>query len=202
MASPFKNVGQVANLSYTALVAVLLIVLAFPHAAQAHKLNLFARVDGTTIRGNAYFRGGGAARKAQVIATDAAGHELGRATTDDDGNFTMQATNRGDYRLTINSGDGHAAEFAIHATELPESLPGTVKTDESRLAQALVPAASAEDPVLAELKALTAQVGLLREELAKLQDQTRFRDLLGGIGFIAGISGAVFYVVALRRRPL
>jgi nickel transport protein len=138
------------------LVACLILA---PAPAHAHKLNLFAQVDGVTIAGRAYFPGDIAARQVEVIARDAAGGELGRAKTDDTGHFMLSAPIKTDYHLTAETADGHAANCIV-ATQI-ESTRAQIDQSEQRL---------------------------------------RFRDVLGGIGFIVGLAGIGFYFKARQRR--
>ena len=56
------------------------------------------------------------------------GRELGRTTTDDDGNFTFTARERVDHYLVAETADGHSGQYIVHASELPDSLPADVPT--------------------------------------------------------------------------
>lgn len=192
------------------LLPVLLAMLAMPRPALAHKLNVFAHVEGTAIRGNAYFRGGTPAQKVQVTALDGAGHELGRATTDSEGNFTLDARTRCDHRLIVDTGDGHGGEYTVRAAELPASLPpgepqsaaaqGSSPPGERKPVVPQDPAGTSLAPSLvAEIQALSRQVVELREQLAQYDAQVRFRDLLGGLGYILGLTGAAFFVLGAKR---
>jgi nickel transport protein len=42
----------------------------------------------------------------------------------------------------------------------------------------------------------------LHEELRAYEDRTRLRDLLGGVGYILGVAGIAFYLLACRRGEL
>ena len=106
--------------------AALSIALLIPAAAHAHTLYLFVQnVDGAAIHGRADFPGDVPAQNADIIARDAAGHELGRTTTDEKGNFTLTAQRRVEHRLVAETADGHASRPAIvPASALPDGLPG------------------------------------------------------------------------------
>jgi nickel transport protein len=94
---------------------VLVWLIFAPAPALAHKMNLFAHVDDVVIAGRTYFPGDIAAREVDVIARDASGNELGRAKTDDSGNFTLTAPIKTDYHLTAEAADGHAASCVVSA---------------------------------------------------------------------------------------
>ena len=96
------DVGQVANSASTR--STLLSWRSSPCClaaapASAHELNVFAYVEGTTIHGKAYFRGGSAGPERAVIARDPAGKELARTTTDEQGKFSLEARVRCDHVL-------------------------------------------------------------------------------------------------------
>ena len=101
----------------------LLVWLVLAGPAMAHKLTVFAAVQGTKISGEAYFRGGAPVRKATVAVLDPKGEKLGETTTDEEGKFTFVPRVRCDHRLVASAGEGHAAEFTVAADELPRGLP-------------------------------------------------------------------------------
>jgi len=196
----------------------LAILLLWPAPAFAHKLYVFAEVQGTTIQGRAYFPGDVPARNSEVIARDATGRELDRTKTGDDGKFTFRVRQRVDYRLAAQTPDGHSGQYVVHASELPGSLatdPATgsgsqpVSQATDRAAGSAAPAdknnepAAAGDP-LADLRAqigdIRTQIGELRRQIFESDERLRFRDILGGIGFILGLAGAAFYMKARRSK--
>ena len=103
--------------------ASLLVWLVLAGPAMAHKLTVFAAVQGTKISGEAYFRGGAPVRKATVAVLGPKGEKLGETTTDEEGKFTFVPRVRCDHRLVASAGEGHAAEFTVTADELPRGLP-------------------------------------------------------------------------------
>jgi len=56
------------------------------------------------------------------------------------------------------------------------------------------------DSVARELATLRTQVVQLREELRELQTATGFRDILGGLGYVFGLTGVGFYFLGRRKR--
>ncbi len=161
--------------SVPATVAVLGILWLCPVPVRAHTLHVFAHVQGKTfITGKAYFGGGTAAQGVPVVALDPAGKELGRTTTDAQGQFSLEARDRCDHKLVVATDDGHGAEYTIHAAELA-AAPGDDRA------------------------ALGEQIVLLRDQLDQYQQRLSLRDLLGGIGYILGITGVACYFLAAKR---
>jgi len=183
--------------------------------AHAHKLNVFARCEGKTIKGYAYFPGGGRARNLEVEVVGPGGEKLGETTTDENGDFVFEARLRCDHRIVVETRDGHRASFTVEAAELPDSLrpAASVKPLPSGQPEALGPSAvegptmRAKDAVAsrAELeemveRAISKQIGLLREQVERYESRRRLRDILGGIGYILGLTGLVFYFLGSARR--
>jgi nickel transport protein len=190
----------------------LTLLLLCPAPALAHKLYVFAQVEGNAIQGRAYFPGDVPAQESQITARDPSGRELGRTTTDAEGKFTFTIDEHVDYCLTAETPDGHAATYVVHAEELPDSLPRNLATADSGAQtaspatdQSAAPTAAAEkesEPVTVDVRLteLRKQIQELRRQIEKSDEQFRFRDFLGGIGYILGLAGVAFYMKARRRR--
>jgi nickel transport protein len=188
----------------------LAILFLYPAPALAHKLYVFAQVQGSAIQGRAYFPGDVPAQKTQVTARDPSGRELCRTTTNDDGRFTFTLSEHVDYCLLAETPDGHSGHYVVRASELPDGLraalplAGASKTESARDHPLAEPAAAAindkPQPAGEQLSELTKQIGALRQEMYDSEQRIRFRDFLGGIGFILGIAGVAFYMKA-RKRP-
>jgi len=169
--------------------------------AQAHLLKVFAFVENGVVQGHAYFAGGSrAAGLAYTISTPHEG-EVARGTTDADGAFRHRAATRADHRIEVTTGDGHAAAWTVRADELP-GLPAA-DADQSRQAEPAPPPSpnlssgngSALPPGLtAEIEqAVARQVRPLREQLLAWEEQARFTEVLGGVGYIVGIAGLALW---------
>jgi len=175
--------------------------------AYGHKLKLFAMTEGKTISGYTYFSGGARPRNLTVSILASSGQKLGEIKTNDKGEFTFAAKYRCDHFLTVESGDGHCARFLIKADELPGDLPSlgnvTPKAAEGP-AESPTEETACEDAWPVEMekviaRALSKQLRPLREQLGRLEEGIRFRDVLGGIGYILGIAGLACYFLARRR---
>jgi len=179
----------------------------FAAPAQAHKLILFANAEGSTIRGKAYFPGGSPAQGLSVTAFGPQGAELARTTTDEQGEFTLDARYRCDHRLVVETPDGHGAEFTLRAAQLPAHLPprgeaaGSPPPESPKHPPPVEPLeAPTSGNAAAELRALRADMASLQEQLTRFENQTRLRDVLGGIGYILGLGGIAFYFLGIRRK--
>ena len=208
----------------------LLVWLLLAGPATAHKLTVFAAVQGTKISGEAYFRGGAPVRKATIAVLGPKGEKLGETTTDEEGKFTFVPRVRCDHRLVASAGEGHAAEFTVAADELPRGLPAELgesgkgeprvprvsgmgvspvralspelpRADEAPLLRNSSRAGGDSIAALADrLEGVEKQVVKLREELVRYEDRVRLHDVLGGIGCILGLMGLTFYFLGVRRK--
>jgi nickel transport protein len=189
--------------------------------AMAHKLNVSTEVEGKTIRGRAYFHLSAPAQQAKVEALAPDGRKLAETTTDADGNFTIEAQYRCNYRLVVNAGGGHGGEAKVGADELPDALPPLAGLSKPAAAApsppeenekspsdkppAAVPSPETENVSQAGLKqlieaAVRKQVEPLERKLQECQEKVRMSDVLGGIGYIVGFTGLLFYFLGTRRK--
>jgi len=139
---------------------------------------------------------------------------MAQTTTDQDGKFTLEAKFRCDHRLMVQTTDGHGVDFTVFADELPKELPPRGKmpdiAEKSMLEDATATKTAARtaatidcqqlESVREEIAGLRSGINECRKEIWKYQQQIRFRDIMGGIGWILGIAGIAFYFLGLRRK--
>ncbi len=167
--------------------------------ADAHRLRLFAMVEGEELVGYAYFPGGGRAANLTLHILGPDDELLAKMTTDTEGAFTYHAGKRADHLIRVITADGHQAECLIPAADLPESLPGPALSSAPSAAVSPEPIRSSAAMELDH--SIARQLRPLREEIDQLKEQIWLRDILGGIGYIFGIMGIILYRKSrLRRR--
>lgn len=205
--------------TYLALsIPALLVALGASQPALAHKVVVFATVDADTIHGEAYFRGGDPVRAAKVSVVGPDRNPLGETTTDDEGRFTFPAQSRVSHTLIVDAGEGHAGQYTVPADELPKNLPnappGPDRPDEAPASEPAPPdptttperepeaSPAPVDPrtLEARIDAVATQIAALRKDLDQYKNEVRLQDLLGGVGYILGIMGLVFYFLGVRRK--
>ncbi|WP_235851899.1 carboxypeptidase-like regulatory domain-containing protein [Litorivita pollutaquae] len=196
--------------------------LAMP--AAAHKVIASVYASGATIEGEIGFSSGDMARGAEVIITDDEGAVLGRAITDEEGFFTFRPVAAVGHVFRADLGAGHVAQVRLEADELPRGLTDTsaeaVRYDGAQ-AQAQAAGAGlawsgggsapgdvvgggvgAVMPVEAQealAQMLQDELRPLRREVMALKETRRVQDVLGGLGYIAGLFGLGFYIAARRK---
>lgn len=212
-----------ARLAAVALAAAVVLAAALP--AEAHSLKLWVRVaEGRTLKGRAYFPGGGRAKGVTVEVFDPAGAKLGSAETDDEGEFTYEAAQRCDHTFVVRTMDGHGDTAVVRAEYLPADLPGGTVGGASATAGAAgvsssaptargdtdaptgAPASTEGTVRAAELEraidgVVARWAGQMMDKITEYEDRQRLHDVLGGIGYIVGATGIVFYLLARHRKP-
>ncbi len=165
-------------------------------SAHAHRLNLFATASNGVISGKAYFSDGKPARGVAVQAYDPGGAALGETTTDEEGRFEYALpVTGGAVTLKSISGDGHAAEFTV----TPADPAGSAAAADTPAASGPSPGgASAGTIERAVDEAVARQIRPLREQLDAFEHEVRFRDAIGGVGYIVGAVGLVALLKARR----
>lgn len=172
---------------------------------QAHGLRLFAAFDGSEAAGSVYFVGGGVFPAAPVEVRDQEGAVVARFTADAEGRFRFRPSAAGVYQLSVDSGDGHRAEFRLsvpaagQAAGQTESGGATIAPVPVEMAEGSAGAFSPAQTALLE-QAVARQLAPLREEIAAYESKVRLHDILGGIGYILGVFGLLSLILARRRR--
>ena len=197
-------------------VAALMLLLTLGDPALAHKLQVFAFAEGARISGSAYFAGGGAALVARIEVRDGEGRVLAELAPDGEGRFVYTAAAPVDHLILAITSDGHQAEWRVPAAELATGFgyggaiaqeaerphrrdePVIVETDASSTSATSV---AILDPALESAieRAVARQIRPLREQLVAAQDRIRFQDILGGIGYIMGLTGLALWWTSRRR---
>jgi nickel transport protein len=156
-----------------------------PRFAGAHGIDLHVHIAGDSIRGRALFVGGGPVVGAKVTVYAPSGSRLGSTKTDGEGAFTFVPREAVDHRFWLQDGTGHGTEYLVKAADLPPLAAGDADAP-----------ATATDEDLQD--AMENAVAPLHKKIDKLQSTIRLHDILGGIGYIVGLTGLWFYFQARR----
>ncbi|MQX35841.1 cobalt ABC transporter permease [Roseospira navarrensis] len=180
-----------------ATVAFVLILAGSP--ALAHKVIAGAFPSGDVIEGEVGFSNGEMAADTPVTVFDETGALMGETRTDADGFFVYTPTRQVTHVFEADLGAGHVVTFRLDAAEVPAVAGGAAP---AAAPAATIPAAA---PVPADLKAMIAdavrdEVRPLRREIAAYKEKNDLQTILGGIGYIIGLFGLAFFLMARRER--
>jgi nickel transport protein len=103
---------------FNRLVAVLVGVLLVSGTALAHKVNLFAYVEGGTVFTESYFPDGRAVEKGTVLVYDSKNRQLVEGKTDTQGMFSFDIPKIDALTIVIDAGMGHKNKFKLKKADV------------------------------------------------------------------------------------
>ena len=141
----------------------------FHGSAFAHKVTIFAWVEGDTVFTQSKFSGGRRALNTPVVVFDKEGKQLLEGQTDENGEFSFKVPQMTDLKIVLKASMGHLAEWTIPVEELagdeaPSSTPANVKQATANLSPES--AAIQTQTAIAE----SATMGLTEKEIKKIVD--------------------------------
>ncbi len=165
--------------------------------ASAHKVSVFAWVEGDTIQTQSKFSGGRYVNGGLIEVYGPTGDKLLEGRTDDQGRFGFTVPQRSDLKVVLSAGSGHANHWIVRA----EELGAEPASDPSPPAMPVTTGAAdpAESPCLDQSALETLIRTQLEKELAPLRAEVAeqawgLRDILSGIGYILGLMGLASYL--------
>lgn len=106
-------------------------VVLYSGHAFAHKVTVFAWVEGNMVLGESKFSGGRKAQGAEIVVWDTDGNELLRTQTDENGEFSFPIPKKTGMRIELIAGMGHRGEWTIPMEELGEDIASGNGSDDS-----------------------------------------------------------------------
>lgn len=191
----------------------------------AHKVIASAYAEGNAVEGEIGFSNGDMAKNVVVEVLDDDGNKLGETKTDEEGIFRFTPTRFIPLTFRADLGQGHVAVYRMAENELPQiedaAKPSATQASMVKPVGDTNPAADTSGnqviangamvqiinaAVKTELAALKSELRKavrletkpLRKEIAAYKEKNDLQTILGGIGYIIGLFGIGFYVVARR----
>ncbi len=191
------------NKLYLILIFTFLIIIMMDVSVFAHKVNVFAYVEGEKIYTESYFNDGKKCIDSKIEVFDNYGNKLLEGLTDEEGEFSFEVLlEDGDLKIVLTASMGHGAEYSILADEL-NSAARLIKEEHEKPVSLISPETSSVD--LKEIQsimedALDKKLKPIMREIKKSQvDKISFTEIIGGIGYIIGIFGIVAYFLIRKR---
>jgi len=199
---------------------MILLIIFFSSPALAHKVMIFAWVEGDTVHTQSKFSGGKKAKGALVTVFDTEGNRLLEGKTDENGEFSFKVPIKSGLKVVLNASMGHKAEWLIPAEEIttvsvlknnfpssdlktsPETISGL--TDVNTAGKLLVSTSSGlTKQEIKDLidESLDRKLAPVINMLANLQDRgPGITEIIGGIGYIFGLAGIALYFLSRRKK--
>ena len=194
------------NRRFRAAFFVWTLLLLAAEPAAAHKVSVFAWVEGDLIHTESKFSRGKMVKGGRIVVSDLQGNRILEGDTNGNGLFSFKVPKRASLKVELQAGMGHRAEWIIQAEELGvDPLPGkagpetqgtsTARQPEDTLIQTeSSPALTADEVQQAVERALDRKLGPALKMLAESRERTpNLTDVLSGIGYILGLVGVAAY---------
>ena len=197
------------NKLYLILTFIFLIIMMINIPVFAHKVNVFAYVEGDKVYSESYFNDGKKCVDSKIEVFDNRENKLLEGLTDEEGMFSFDIPPEevidGDLRIVLIASMGHRAEYIIRTDELGDVVELIEEKIEEPVS-AVSPEVSSFD--LKEIQLLIENAldeklePIMREmrEIKKFQeDRISPTDIVGGIGYIIGIFGIIAYFLSRKK---
>jgi nickel transport protein len=171
--------------------------LTLPSQVWAHKVNVFAWVEGDTVFVEGYYPGGKKAQDSLVEVFNSTGTKLLQGRTNQKGEFSFKVPAKEDLRIVLTAGMGHKNDFTITAGDLGGSEPSSDEPVPKTREKVVAPFSTTVD--MGQLEEMIDQaLDRKLEPVIKLIRNTRkegpgVTEIIGGIGYIFGLFGLVMY---------
>lgn len=219
MSKQLRYLMRLERIAFLAVVTMLFLVSG-TRSVQAHRVNVFAWVEGDTIHVESKFPGGRKVQGGEIVVLDKEGNELLKGVTDEQGNFSFKVPQRTDLKIVLKAGMGHQAEWTIPADEIQEAMgesedqiteksaetTGEVAPEVVQETEVKSPAQGAATITAKEIQqiveaSLDRKLDSIKRMLAESRETgATVRDVVGGIGYIFGLLGVAAYFSSRRKR--
>jgi nickel transport protein len=189
-----------------------LLMLVWVNSALAHKVTIFAWVQGDRVYTESKFSGGRKAVNAGVEVLNADGERLLEGKTDDRGAFSFKVPEKMEMKVVLLAGPGHRAEWTIPVDAFQENgikEEETPDLKEPAVSQSREPSVSThpdndlpgrclakEDIEAIVEETVQRKLAPLTETLRRPENPDKgpsLSDILGGLGYILGLVGIGTY---------
>ncbi|MBW2620366.1 MAG: hypothetical protein JRC56_03410 [Deltaproteobacteria bacterium] len=177
------------------------IILTGSHVpALAHKVMIFAWVEGDTVFTESKFSGGKKAINAPVVIFDKDGKKLLEGKTDNKGEFSFKIPKLTALRIVLNAAMGHKAEWTVPESDIREA--GAIAEKKSARASGPVTVGLSKEEVKKIVedsldKKLRPIVRMMTESK---HNEPSFTEIIGGIGYIFGLMGVALYFISRGKK--
>jgi nickel transport protein len=169
----------------------------------AHKVNVFAWVEGERVFVEGYYPGGKKAQNSLVEVYNSSGAKLLEGRTNEKGEFSFKRPAREELTIVLTAGMGHKNDFTITAGDNGRSEPVPAERVAEERDNRVTPSSTTTD--MDQLEVMIEQaLDRKLEPVIKLIRDTRkegpgVTEILGGMGYIFGLFGIVMYFRSRNR---
>ncbi len=201
------------------IVTTMIILFSLAGPVAAHKVMVFAWVNGNTVHTESKFSGGRKVKAGKIEVFDPKGQLLLGGKTNDQGEFSFPIPQSTALKIVLTAGMGHRGEWTITKDEIinASSANATSPAIENATGKKMTSAAGTKNTVIQppatettlstdEIqqvveKALDRKLEPIYRMLAEAREhKPTIADVVGGIGYIIGLVGLAAYLHARRQQ--
>ena len=169
--------------------------------AMAHRVTIFAWVEGDNIFTESKFSGGKLVKGGEVIVYDLEGNQLLKGKTDDKGEFSFEIPKKTSLKIVLIAGMGPRGEWTIPVSELEDVAgPQTeITTSQKTAPNKTEKQAEICDVTLDDIRQVVDQAldkrlkPVMKILVESRENRPTFRDIFCGFGYILGFVGVSAY---------
>jgi nickel transport protein len=166
--------------------------------AWAHKVNVFAYIEGETVKGEAYFSDGAPVKNSAVQVRDNEGKVLAESVTDGDGQFVLPLPRSlKTFSVVVSGGAGHQGKMELTRSEEGMSPRQEKEMEEGRHMETGkngdVDVRDLEQTLRRIVREETEPLKRLLSETNKQLSKPGLVEVIGGIGYIVGLVGIALW---------
>ena len=190
------------------MVLYLLVIVMVSTPVYGHKIMVFAYHEGDMVYTEGYFADGKKAQDSLVEVFGEDGSKLLEGKTDEKGSFSFPMPDAREIRIVLTGSMGHRAECVLKTGSAAGKPQSTKNAGPGAIGQGVYQAStdaaggamSGEERIRAIIaEELDRKLSPLMREVALLsQERTSLSEVIGGIGYVAGIMGLLMY---FKSRP-
>ena len=169
----------------------------------AHKVNIFAYIEGDKVYTESYFNDGKKCINSKIEVFDINEVKLLEGLTDEKGIFIFDLPQTSYLKIILTASLGHRAENILevnHEKELEKLEIDNSEVNSTEIVQKNNPNVSKEDIQKLINQALDEKLAPIMREIKKFQEEKiSFNDIIGGIGYILGIFGIMAYFLSRKK---
>jgi len=186
--------GHNTRFSFIILFLTAIILIGSHVSALAHKVMIFAWVEGDTVFTESKFSGGKKAINAPVVIFDKDGKKLLEGKTDNKGEFSFKIPKVTDLRIVLNAAMGHKAEWTLPESEIRESGDIVEKKSADETSGQIAVGLSKEEVRKIVEDSLDKKLRpIVRMITESKNTKPSLTEIIGGMGYIFGLMGVALY---------
>jgi len=175
-------------------------------SAHAHRITVFAWVEGDRVHTESKFAGGKPVSGGKIVVLDSTGQQLLAGTTDTKGQFSFTAPQQPPFTIESHAGAGHKGHWMVTAEDMKDhalhshaTIPAPPKTASTDSPE--VQTLTAQDIEAIVAKTLDQKLAPIHKAIVRQEqmEKNSVRDIFAGLGYILGLVGVGAYAHYRKR---